>query len=88
MGGIYVAADYTHTALFRAISRQRQPHRTHGGHPGGGSDLGAFNGDVRARKLYPLKAATYFIATNPEGEPALYRLELDVMVAGPQPKRW
>jgi len=38
--------------------------------------LGAFNGAIKARKLYPLKAATYYIANNGAGEPTLYRLEL------------
>lgn len=80
-GEIFVAADYTHSAVFQATGvdgvAKTVAHATSGATPGNAvDDLGAFHGDPGARKLYRLRGATYYIANNAAGAPALYRMEL------------
>jgi type IV pilus assembly protein PilW len=77
-GEILVAADYTHTAVFQATAvaagARTVSHGTGSGTPGNLlDDLGPFNGDAGARKLYRLSGATYYIANNPNGDPTLFR---------------
>jgi len=87
-GQILVASDYTHAAVFQLQQAggcssgsmtlkygPNAPSATPGNSTG---DLGPFAGAIKARKLYPLKAATYYIADNAAtpAEPTLYRLEL------------
>lgn len=71
VGGIFVGSDYTHTAAFTvsAVSSGTKTVTTADG-------LGVFGGAVGARRLYPLKGATYYIANNLAGEPSLFRLKL------------
>lgn len=70
-GGLFVAADYTHTAVF-AVSAFNKGSKT----LSSGTNLGSFSGPIGSRKLYPLRGATYYIAENPAGEPALYRYKV------------
>jgi type IV pilus assembly protein PilW len=65
---IYVAADYTRAAAFE-VSAVDSSIKT----VTSATDLGAFTGDMNARRLYPLSGVTYFIRNNPSGEPSLYR---------------
>lgn len=77
-GTLLVATDCNHTAVFQASSVTGTT-ITHaaGGNPGNSTgDLGtggAYTFDVGSR-VYPLHAALYYVATNPAGQPALYRL--------------
>lgn len=80
-GEIFVAADYTHSAVFQVSAidsgSRTVEHGTGTVTPGNTvNDLGPFTGDIGARKLYRLSGVTYHVKTNPGGEPALYRLEL------------
>jgi type IV pilus assembly protein PilW len=82
-GDILVVADPTRVAVFQASdvnSGARTITHTLGSppNPGNGTgDLGAFNADAQVRLLYPLRGATYFVATNATtGELSLHRLEL------------
>jgi len=85
LGEIVVAADYTHSAVFQisavtscSSNSMTVRHNMSGVTPGNsGTDLGTFGGSIGARKLFRLKGATYYVANNPGGEPALFRLELD-----------
>ena len=81
-GEIFVAADYTHAAVFQ-ISGTNPNTRTvsYGTRssivPGNlGTDLGKFGGGNNAINLYRLSGAFYYIGKNPIGEPALYRYKL------------
>lgn len=81
-GEIFVAADYTHTAVFQ-ISATNPGARivSYGTNssivPGNsGTDLGKFGGGNNAINLYRLSGAFYYIGKNPIGEPALYRYKL------------
>ena len=83
VGEIFVAADYTHTAVFqvRGINKTTPPFTVSYGtgtvNPGNsGTDLGAFGGGLNALALYRLSGASYYIGRNPAGEPALYRDKL------------
>lgn len=69
-GQIFVAADYTHAAVFQVDgsginSTSKTVTKT---------GLGSFGGVVSA--LYNLSGVTYYIGTNPANEPALYRAKL------------
>jgi type IV pilus assembly protein PilW len=49
-----------------------------GGSPGNtGTALGAFGPSINALGLYRLSGVSYYVGTNPVGEPALYRDRLD-----------
>ncbi len=84
-GEIFVAADYTHAAVFQAGTATASPNVSYGtgGSPGNSStNLGTFHGSTPAAgtyvlALYRLSGASYYIGTNPAGEPALYRDKLD-----------
>jgi type IV pilus assembly protein PilW len=87
-GQVFVASDYTHAAVFQIAAATscaagslviNYDSDTNPISPGNSStELGAFTGAIKARKLYPLRAATYYIANNTATppEPTLYRLEL------------
>lgn len=72
VGTIMVGADYTHAAAFAvtAINSGSSTITTT-------DDVSGFNGAIAARRLFPVRGLTYYIATNPAGEPALYRLKLN-----------
>lgn len=82
-GDLMVVADPTRFAVFQVsgvdVGAGTVAH-TLGTPPDPGNssgDLGAFSGDPLIRLLYPLRGATYFVATDADtGDPALYRLEL------------
>jgi len=84
-GEVFVAADYTHAAVFQAGTATASPNVSYGvgGSPGNSStNLGTFHGSTPAAgtyvlALYRLSGASYYIGTNPAGEPALYRDKLD-----------
>lgn len=81
-GEVFVAADYTHTALFQvgsvssgaktiSYSTATSPA------PGNSSTtLGVFGGGFNATSLYRLSGVSYYIGRNPVGESALYRDKL------------
>lgn len=78
-GALLVATDCVHTAVFQASSAST-PNITHGttGTPGNSSvNLGS-GGAVytfpAGSRIYQLNAVTYYVANNPAGQPALYRL--------------
>ena len=79
-GEIFVAADYTHAAVFQvgAIdSGTKTVSYGSGASPGNSATgLGTFGGGSNALSLYRLSGASYYIGTNPVGEPALYRDKL------------
>lgn len=82
-GEIFVAADYTHAAIFqvRAVGGSSTSTISYGGSgtvsPGNsGTDLGTFGGGTNAVGLYRLSGVSYYIGRNPVGEPALYRDKL------------
>ena len=83
-GQIFVAADYTHVAVFQITSAggcsggaMTLGYGTSSGTPGNSTtDLGAFTGAIKSRKLYPLKASTYYMANNADNVPTLYVQEL------------
>lgn len=72
IGGIFVGADYTHAAAFAvtAVANGGKTLTT-------ADSLAGYTGAQNARRVFPLMGATYYIATNASGEPALYRLTLD-----------
>lgn len=80
-GDIFVVSDYTHSAVFQ-ISTVNSGARTVSHATGvatpdnSGTNLGVFSGPITARKLYRLKGVSFYIGTNPAGEPALYRHRL------------
>jgi type IV pilus assembly protein PilW len=82
---VSVLSDYTNSAVFQissagtsCSSSMTVYFSTTGVSPGNSSpSLGAFSGGYKVTKLYPLRAATYYIANNPAGNASLYRLELD-----------
>lgn len=79
LGEIFVAADYTHAAVFQAGSGTSNPNVSYGagGSPGNsGTNLGVFGGGINVLTLYRLNGTSYYIGTNPAGEPALYRDKL------------
>lgn len=84
VGDIFVAADYTHAAVFQAGTATTNPIVSYGsgGSPGNSStNLGSFHGGAPAAgtyvlALYRLSGASYYIGTNSAGEPALYRDKL------------
>lgn len=71
VGGIFVGADYTGAAAFHVTDLDSGAKTITTD-----DSLGAFTGAVAARRVFPLKGATYYIAENTVGEPALYRLRL------------
>lgn len=79
-GEIFVAADYTHAAVFQigAIdSGTKTVSYGSGASPGNSAaGLGTFGGGSNALSLYRLSGASYYIGRNPIGEPALYRDKL------------
>lgn len=81
-GDILVLADYTRTGVFQASSVAGKTITITANAPAdvpGNSQahLGDFDAAAgTARKLYPLRGVTYYIASNPSGEPALYRRQL------------
>jgi type IV pilus assembly protein PilW len=80
-GEIFVAADYTHTAIFQVeavnTGARTVSYGPAGAAPGNsGTDLGAFYGGTAALSLYRLNGVSYYIGRNPVGEPALYRQKL------------
>lgn len=78
-GEIFVAADYTHAAVFQvgAANDPTVSYATGTASPdNSGTDLGTFYGGISALKLYRLSGASYYIGRNPAGEPALYRDKL------------
>lgn len=78
-GQLLVATDCSHAAVFQAtgVTGAVVDHAA-SGTPGNSTvNLGvggAVYGYALGSRVYPLKAATYYIGTNPAGEPALYRL--------------
>lgn len=71
VGGYFISADYSRASAFQATAVD------------GGArtvsraiDLGAMAGAIGARRLFRLRGATYYIRSNPGGEPALYRAPL------------
>jgi type IV pilus assembly protein PilW len=74
---ILVLADYTRTGVFQASSvvGKTITITANADTPGNSQDnLGNFDPAAgTARKLYLLRGVTYYIASNPSGEPALYR---------------
>ncbi len=80
-GEIFVAADYTHTAVFQVGAINGDAKTVcygSGASPGNSStNLGTFSGGINALALYRLSGVSYYIGTNPIGEPALYRDKLD-----------
>jgi len=83
-GEVFVAADYTHAAIFQAGTATSSPNVSYGagGSPGNSSTtLGNFYGSTPAAgtyvlALYRLSGVSYYIGTNSAGEPALYRDKL------------
>jgi type IV pilus assembly protein PilW len=78
-GEIFVAADYTHAAVFqvRTASSPTVSYSAGTVSPGNtGTGLGTFGGGINALSLYRLSGASYYIGRNPVGEPALYRDKL------------
>lgn len=75
-GDILVAADYTGVAVFSVAAANCSEGTMTLAHPDD-TVLPPFHGADGARKLYPLRAATYYIRENPRGKRALYRRELD-----------
>jgi type IV pilus assembly protein PilW len=78
-GEIFVAADYIHAAAFQ-VGSATNPTVSYGagGSPGNtGTALGAFGPSINALGLYRLSGVSYYVGTNPVGEPALYRDRLD-----------
>jgi type IV pilus assembly protein PilW len=81
-GEIFVAADYTHAAVFQVRTIDTGAKTvSYGGtgtvSPGNsGTDLGSFSGGINALGLYRLSGVSYYIGRNPVGEPALYRDKL------------
>lgn len=77
-GQLLVATDCSHAAVFQAtaVTGAVVDHAA-SGTPGNATvNLGvggAVYGYLLGSRVYPLKAATYYIGTNPAGEPALYR---------------
>jgi len=80
-GEIFVAADYTHTAVFQVggiNALAKTVSYGSGASPGNSStNLGTFSGGNGTLALYRLSGVSYYIGTNPIGEPALYRDKLD-----------
>lgn len=83
VGDVFVAADYTHAAVFQAGTATSSPNVSYGagGSPGNSTTtLGNFYGSTPGTNLvlalYRLSGASYYIGTNPTGEPALYRDKL------------
>ncbi len=81
VGEIFVAADYTHAAVFQVSGIDSTARTVSYGagtvSPGNsGTDLGTFGGGINALALYRLSGASYYIGRNPAGEPALYRDKL------------
>lgn len=86
-GEIFVAADYTHAAVFqvRTATNPTVSYSTGTVSPGNSStSLGIF-GDINALSLYRLSGASYYIGRNPVGEPALYRDKLEKKVISSVP---
>lgn len=69
VGQIFVAADYTHTAVFR-VGAASDPVVSYSG------SLGVFGSGTTALAIYRLSGVSYYIGRNPVGEPALYRDKL------------
>ena len=76
-GEIFVAADYIHAAVFQ-VGAANNPGVSFGagGSPGNSGSLGTFGPSIKALGLYRLSGVSYYIGTNPVGEPALYRDKL------------
>lgn len=78
-GQLLVATDCSHAAVFQAtgVTGAVVDHAA-SGTPGNATTNLGVGGTVYSyllgSRVYPLKAATYYIGTNPAGEPALYRL--------------
>ncbi len=87
-GEIFVAADYTHAAVFQVGSINTSTKTifySTGASPSPGNSsttLGTFGGGVNAMGLYRLSGISYYIGRNPVGEPALYREKLGQGVVG------
>ncbi|WP_200332816.1 PilW family protein [Thiocystis violacea] len=85
-GEIMVASDYTHSALFQvsaagscSVGTMALTYDTATATPGNSTAaLGAFSGAIQARKIFPLKASTYYVANNASGVPTLHLQELTV----------
>lgn len=81
-GEIFVAADYTHAAVFQVggVDTEAKTVSYSASTPPSPSNssttLGAFGGGPNAMGLYRLSGVSYYIGTNPAGEPALYRDKL------------
>ncbi|HRZ06382.1 MAG TPA: PilW family protein [Candidatus Competibacteraceae bacterium] len=82
-GEVFAAADYTHAAVFQAGTATSSPNVSYGagGSPGNTTTtLGSFGSTPAAGTyvlaLYRLSGVSYYIGTNPAGEPALYRDKL------------
>jgi len=83
-GEVFVAADYTHAAVFQVgtvDSAAKTVSYGSGGSPGNTStNLGGttgFHGGINALAIYRLSGISYYIGRNPVGEPALYRDKLE-----------
>lgn len=78
-GEIFVAADYTHAAVFQVggiDAGAKTVSYGSGASPGNSATgLGTFGGS-NALSLYRLSGVSYYIGRNPVGEPALYRDKL------------
>lgn len=76
-GEIFVVADYIHAAAFQ-VGAANDPEVSFGagGSPGNSGSLGTFGPSINALSLYRLSGVSYYIGTNPVGEPALYRDKL------------
>lgn len=78
-GQLLVATDCSHAAVFQAtgVTGAVVEHAASGTPGNATANLGvggAVYSYPAGSRVYPLKAATYYIGTNPAGEPALYRL--------------
>ncbi len=71
-GEIFVAADYSHAAVFQVSAVDANARTV--SYTG---ILGTFAGGTNALGLYRLSGVSYYIGRNPAGEPALYRDKLD-----------
>lgn len=73
-GTLMVATNCNHIAMFQAsaASGAQLSHGTAGSPGNSTTDLGSASYAAGSR-LYRVSAATYFVANNPAGEPALYR---------------
>jgi len=92
VGEVFVAADYTHAAVFQvtAIGGSSTKTVSYSGtgtaSPGNSSSsLGTFGGGTNAMGLYRLSGVSYYIGQNPVGEPALYRVQLGQSVVSSTP---